>query len=145
MKYQDEVKAFITKAERSLKAGKVLLSEGDYDFAISRFYYSMFYCAEVLLLIKDMKFSKHSAVISYFGREFIKTGTLSQKLHSYFINHSRKEGKEITKLFFSLRRVRQKKFLQMQRFLSPKQKTILKREDTMSDNRFIETLRKITL
>lgn len=93
MKYQDEVRAFITKAERSLKAGKVLLSEGDYDFAISRFYYSMFYCAEALLLTKDMKFSKHSAIISYFGREFIKTGILPQKLHSYLIRSFREREK----------------------------------------------------
>ena len=73
MKYQDEVKAFITKAERSLRAGKLLLSEGDYDFAISRLYYSMFYCAVASLLIKDMKFSKHSAVISYFRHGHIST------------------------------------------------------------------------
>jgi uncharacterized protein (UPF0332 family) len=85
MKYHKEIKALITKAERSLKAGENLLSEGDYDFAVSRFYYSMFYCAEALLLTKDMKFSKHSAVISFFGKEFIKTGILPTELHRYIL------------------------------------------------------------
>ncbi len=45
----------------------------------------MFYCAEALLLTKDLKFSKHSAVIAAFGREFVKAGLLSQELHSYLI------------------------------------------------------------
>ena len=40
-----------------------------------------FYCAEALLLTKDMKFSKHSAVIAYFCREFVKSGLLSKDLY----------------------------------------------------------------
>jgi len=32
-------------------------------------------------LTKDMKFSKHSAVIAYFGREFVKSGLLSEDLY----------------------------------------------------------------
>jgi uncharacterized protein (UPF0332 family) len=45
----------------------------------------MFYCAEALLLTKDLKFSKHSAVIAYFGKEFVKEGILSEKLHKYLV------------------------------------------------------------
>jgi uncharacterized protein (UPF0332 family) len=37
----------------------------------------MFYLAEALLLGRGFRFSKHSAVISAFGREFAKTGDLS--------------------------------------------------------------------
>lgn len=73
------------KAQRSLKASRVLIGSEDYDFSISRIYYAMFYCAEALLLTKDLKFSKHSAVIAAFGRYFVKTGLLSQELHSYLI------------------------------------------------------------
>ena len=50
-----------------------------------RAYYSMFYCAEALLLSKDLKFSKHSAVISFFGREFIKSGLLSKELYGHLL------------------------------------------------------------
>lgn len=85
MKYELEIQALLRKAERSLKASRVLIDSGDYDFSISRIYYVMFYCAEALLLTKDLKFSKHSAVIAAFGREFVKTGLLSQELHSYLI------------------------------------------------------------
>ena len=61
------------------------MERGDYDFAISRAYYCMFYCAEALLLSKDLKFSKHSAVISFFGREFIKSGLLSEQLYGHLL------------------------------------------------------------
>lgn len=85
MKYELEIQALLRKAERSFKASKILIGSGDYDFSISRIYYVMFYCAEALLLTKDLKFSKHSAVIAAFGRDFVKTGLLSQALHSYLI------------------------------------------------------------
>lgn len=85
MKYELEIQALLRKAERSLKASRVLIDSEDYDFSISRIYYVMFYCAEALLLTKDLIFSKHSAVIAAFGRDFVKTGLLSQELHSYLI------------------------------------------------------------
>lgn len=85
MKYEKEIKALMIKAERSLKVAKSLLSSEDYDFAASRAYYTMFYCTEALLLTKNLKFSKHSAVIAYFGKEFVKEGLLQQELHKYLI------------------------------------------------------------
>lgn len=85
MRYEQEISALLKKARRSLGASKDLMERGDYDFAISRAYYSMFYCAEALLLSKDLKFSKHSAVISFFGREFIKSGLLSKELYGHLL------------------------------------------------------------
>jgi len=83
---KEEIKNLIEKAKRSFEAGKQLYESGFYDFSVSRFYYAMFYCAEALLLTKGLSFSKHSAVISNFGKHFIKTGVLPQVLHSYIIN-----------------------------------------------------------
>lgn len=93
MKYEREIKALIIKAERSLRAAKNLLNSGDYDFAVSRAYYTMFYCAEALLLTKDLKFSKHSAVISYFGKEFVKDRILPEELHKYLVKGFRERQK----------------------------------------------------
>lgn len=81
-----EVKGLIEKAKRSLEAAKELYKRKDYDFSVSRAYYTMFYCAESLLLTKDMSFSKHSAVIAAFGKHFSKPKILSPELHSYLIN-----------------------------------------------------------
>jgi uncharacterized protein (UPF0332 family) len=85
MKYELEIQALLRKAERNLRASKILIDSEDYDFSISRIYYVMFYCAEALLLTKDLKFSKHSAVIAAFGRDFVKTGLLSRELYGYLI------------------------------------------------------------
>jgi len=93
MSYEKEIKALILKAERSLRAGQSLFTQGDYDFAISRAYYAMFYCAQALLLTKKLKFSKHSAVISSFGQEFVKPGVLPEELHTYFMKAFRERQK----------------------------------------------------
>jgi uncharacterized protein (UPF0332 family) len=85
MKYELEIKALFEKALRSLRASRNLMDCGDYDFSISRAYYSMFYCAEALFLTKDMKYSKHSAIISFFGQEFIKSGLLPEELYGYLL------------------------------------------------------------
>ncbi len=45
----------------------------------------MFYAAQALLLQLGLSFSKHSAVIAAFGKEFIKTGRLAPELHRHMI------------------------------------------------------------
>jgi len=79
----EESNGLIEKAGRSIEAAKRLFDSGDYDFSVSRAYYAMFYCAEALLLTKDLSFSKHSAVISAFGKYFVKTELLPSALHDY--------------------------------------------------------------
>ena len=73
----------IIKAEQSLKASLLLLEGGYPDFAIARAYYTMFYLASAFLADQNMSFSKHSAVISAFGREFAKTNLIPRKYHEY--------------------------------------------------------------
>ena len=46
----------------------------------------MFYSAQAILLTKNLAFSKHAAVISAFGKEFIKTGILPEILHRNILN-----------------------------------------------------------
>jgi uncharacterized protein (UPF0332 family) len=73
----------LAKARRNLRSARVLLADGDYDSAVSRAYYAMFYVAEALLLSKGLAYSKHSAVIAAFGKEFAKTGELSAEFHAH--------------------------------------------------------------
>ena len=74
------------KALRTVQSARLLLTDGDYDGAVSRAYYAMFYVAEALLLWKGLTFSKHSAVISAFGREFAKTGLVPEQFHRYLVD-----------------------------------------------------------
>lgn len=80
-----EQAALIKKAQESLRAAKLLAKDELYDFAASRAYYAMFYVAEAFLLEEKVAFSKHSAVISAFGRRFTKTGRVPDPFHRYLI------------------------------------------------------------
>lgn len=81
-----EVKELIEKAHQSLEAAKLLFDEGFIDFSVSRSYYSMFYAVEALLLSCNLSFSKHSAVISAFGKDFVKTGIFDVRYHRYLLD-----------------------------------------------------------
>jgi uncharacterized protein (UPF0332 family) len=81
-----EVKDLIEKAHQSLEAAKLLFDEGFIDFSASRAYYSMFYTVEALLLSQNLTFSKHSAVISAFGKNFVKTGIFDVRFHRYIMD-----------------------------------------------------------
>lgn len=69
-----ETAALMAKARRSLDNARRSLEAGDADFAASRRYYAMFYAAEALLLSRGLVFSKHTAVIAEFVREFVRSG-----------------------------------------------------------------------
>ena len=72
--------------EESLNAAKLLLRNRFPGFAVSRAYYTMFTAAEAALLSKELSFSKHSAVISAFGRHFAKTKMLSPELQRFILD-----------------------------------------------------------
>ncbi|PXF60904.1 MAG: HEPN domain-containing protein [Candidatus Methanogaster sp.] len=46
----------------------------------------MFYTTEAILLTKNLSFSKHSAVIGAFGKEFVKPAILPKKLREYIVS-----------------------------------------------------------
>ena len=76
-------KQLLSKAEKSLEASKYLYQGNYYDFAVARAYYTMFYLASALLEGDNLSFSKHSAVISAFGREFAKKDRIPREFHRY--------------------------------------------------------------
>lgn len=78
-----EIDRLIEKGERSLALSRDICKRGDYDFAVSRAYYAMFYLTEALLLTRELSFSSHSAVIAAFGQHFVKSGILPAHLHQY--------------------------------------------------------------
>jgi uncharacterized protein (UPF0332 family) len=81
----DEQQELLQKAQKSLAAAKLLLTNGYPEYAISRAYYTMFYIAEAFLEGENLSFSKHSAVIAAFGREFAKTQRISTEFHRFLI------------------------------------------------------------
>lgn len=76
------VPELVTKARRSLAAARRLHEAGDFDFAVSRAYYAMFYLAEALLLRHNLSFSRHAGVIAALHREYVTSGELSREHHA---------------------------------------------------------------
>ena len=82
----ESVRELLDKAVQSISAAELLLNDDYIDFSASRTYYAMFYAVEALLLSRERTFSKHSAVISAFGKEFVKTGAFDSRFHRYILN-----------------------------------------------------------
>jgi uncharacterized protein (UPF0332 family) len=78
----------LVEAAEALRDAELLLDEGRYRAAANRLYYAAFYAALAALLARHLEYSKHSAVIAFFDKEFIRTGLLpkeySRTLHRTF-------------------------------------------------------------
>ena len=71
----------LKQAEESLDEAKYLYSGGmSARSVINRAYYAMFYSVLALLIFEPFSSSKHSGVISYFNRRFIKAGLFPEDL-----------------------------------------------------------------
>lgn len=71
-----------TAAERVEVAAKMIES-GHLRISITNSYYAMFNAVRALLAEVPIDFKKHSAIISYFRREYVKTGLFDVKLSDY--------------------------------------------------------------
>ena len=72
----------------ALRDAELLLDAGRHRSAANRLYYAAFYAAIAVLLTKHLEYSKHSAVIAFFDKEFVRAGILpkeySRTLHRAF-------------------------------------------------------------
>ena len=69
-------------AER-VEVSKNMLDSGHFRDSVNRSYYAIFTAARALLSEDGVAFKKHSAVIGYFRREYIKTGIFDVKYSDY--------------------------------------------------------------
>ena len=71
----------IQQAEESLDEARYLLAGNKSPRSvINRAYYSMFYSILALLIFEPYSSSKHSGVLSYFNRHFIKGGMIPKDI-----------------------------------------------------------------
>lgn len=73
----------INMAEEKLQASKLLLDNGNFKDSIGRSYYAIFTAARAVLALDGVDFAKHSGVISYFQREYIKSNIFDVKYSKY--------------------------------------------------------------
>ncbi len=90
----------LEQADQALSDSKLLLSEQRYRAAGNRLYYACFYAATAALLTMRLQYIKHSAVITFFDKKFIKTGILpkefSRTLHLAFNERQADDYKPFT-------------------------------------------------
>ncbi len=70
-------------ADDKLTSAKLLLDAGLYKDSVGRSYYAIFSAIRAVLAIKQVDFSKHSGVIAYFQKEYIKTEVFEKKYSKY--------------------------------------------------------------
>ena len=78
-----DIQKLISRASKNIKSAELLWREEDFESAVSRAYYAMFYAAEAVLWTQNLRFSSHKGVISNFGKHFIKTGIFNAQLGSH--------------------------------------------------------------
>lgn len=76
------------KAQDQLAQAELLLKDGRYDGSVNRSYYAIFSAIRALLALIKLDARKHSGVITYFDRYFVKTGLFdkhfSRIIHTAF-------------------------------------------------------------
>ncbi len=79
----DLVKYRLSSANEKLTSAKVLLDAGLYKDSVGRSYYAIFSAIRAVLATRQVDFSKHAGVISYFQKEFIKSEIFDKKYAKY--------------------------------------------------------------
>ena len=64
----------LEKAKKDLAAAKATALQGFYDVSANRSYYAIFHAARAVLALTGQDFRKHSGVIAFFRKEYVKTG-----------------------------------------------------------------------
>ena len=88
-----QIQALIEKARRYLRSAELLIQDGDYDSAVSRSYYAMFYSVLALLNLVGQGTSKHSGAIALFNREFVKSGLFDKQFSKWLQEAFRRRQK----------------------------------------------------
>ncbi len=64
------------KALQCINSARHVMDIQDYNLVSNRAYYAIFHAMRAVLALEEKDFEKHSAVISYFRKEYIKTQIL---------------------------------------------------------------------
>ncbi len=76
----DYAKYRIEKARKCLETAKNEIQRGDYETATNRSYYAMFHAVRSVLAMDEVDFKRHSGVIGYFRKEYVKTGIFPMEM-----------------------------------------------------------------
>lgn len=76
------------RAKEMLSAAKDNLEIGQYKTSLNRSYYAIFHAMRAANILKGFDSSKHSGVIAYFNKEYLKEGVMDKSLSVIVKNSS---------------------------------------------------------
>ena len=70
----------IQRARDTVEEVKMAIEHGRFPLAENRMYYSMFYMVMALAITHDYSTSKHTQLLGWFNKEFVRTGQVDMTL-----------------------------------------------------------------
>lgn len=126
-KYREEVKGWIKKDERSIEVAESLLESQYFPESIVRSYYGMFYITRGLLVNDGItKVTKHSSVIAFLGKNYVKTGRIAKDIHKMLTEAFNLRQKSDYELFWEADRKNAERILKNAKIVVEKFKNFLK-------------------
>jgi len=104
------IKYRINRAEETLDEVKLAIENNRLHLAANRIYYSVFYIVSALALKKGFKTSKHSQLLSWFNKEFVKKELIDKNLGKFYLDayEMRQEGDYDDLVSFELKYIEDK-------------------------------------
>ena len=79
----------LEKAKEDLLTAELLLKENMLKASINRSYYAIFHSLRAVAVLSGFDSSKHSGIIAFFNKHFVKTGIFAKETSSIIKNVSR--------------------------------------------------------
>lgn len=76
----------LEKAKNDLSDAQKSFAEGMLETAANRAYYAIFHAARAVLILDGQDYKRHSGVIAFFRKDYIKTGVLDESLSEIIKN-----------------------------------------------------------
>jgi uncharacterized protein (UPF0332 family) len=67
------------KAKDDLEASRLLFDNNKLGQSINRSYYSIFHAVRALLALENFDSRKHTGIIAFFNKQFVKTGKIGKE------------------------------------------------------------------
>jgi len=76
---KDLSKHRLQKAKDDLESSQLLFENNKLSQSINRSYYSIFHAARALLALEDFDSKKHTGIIAFFNKHFVKSGRIGKE------------------------------------------------------------------
>ena len=73
----------IARAKEAIEEVDILIKSKKFNAAVTRMYYGVFYVTNALILIDNFSTSKHSQIIGYFNKNYIKEKVIDPKIGKF--------------------------------------------------------------